>query len=252
MEGHPVMTPPKTESDDYSHDEIVVELDRRITSIVDEFAASPLGMLLGNPEASPEMLTATIREIYWEIHCYQPITTRAGFAMIGATDPQHMKIMRVLLLHKWEEVEHRVWALDGYRAFGGDLSRIGRESEFTSTGAFAVAAVWERMSRELHPLTYVGAEYLFEELTARLAKPAAECSARLGLSKPGMRFIVDHASEDIKHSRLLKKIVVEVVRHRSDLHNQILYAFDCFRQVYPMPLWLESYRRAQLACEVAR
>jgi pyrroloquinoline quinone (PQQ) biosynthesis protein C len=117
--------------------------------------------------------------------------------------------MRTLLLHKWEEVEHRVWALDGYKALGGDQSRIGRELEMTSPGAFAVAAVWERLARIIHPLAYVGAEYLFEDLTARLAKLATENLQKRGLSQEGIRFIVDHASEDEKHSQLLKRLIDE-------------------------------------------
>jgi hypothetical protein len=152
--------------------------------------------------------------------------------------------MKTLLLHKWEEVEHRVWALDGYIALGGDKSRIGRETELTSLGAFAVAAVWERLSAKLDPLAYLGAEYLFEDLTARLTKLVTGSLADRGLSRQGMRFIVDHATEDERHSNLLKKLLNEVEQSSPTLRDQMLYAFDCFHQVYPMPLWLGSYERA--------
>jgi hypothetical protein len=224
---------------------VVAELDQRVANVLKEFQASALGQLLAEPDSSVDLLVATIREIYWEIHCYQPFTTKAGFSMIGGADPEDRKTMRTLLLHKWEEVEHRVWALDGYKALHGDQSRIGSEGELTSPGAFAVAAVWERLARTVHPLAYVGAEYLFEDLTARLAKLATESLSNRGLSQQGLRFIVDHATEDEKHSQLLKKLIGEIGRSRPALGTQIVFAFDCFRQVYPMPLWLASYTRAK-------
>ena len=64
-----------------------------------------------------------------------------------------------------------------------------------------------------------------------------------------MRFIVDHATEDERHSNLLKKLVDEVEQSRPTLRHQILYAFDCFHQVYPMSLWLGSFERAQKSVE---
>jgi hypothetical protein len=222
----------------------VAELDRRVASLVDEFTDSPIGKLVTALESPIELVTATVREIYWEIHCYQPSTTRAGFTMISGLPPEERKIMRILLLHKWEEVEHRVWALNGYLALGGDRSRIGRENEFMSTGAFAVAAVWDLLAQKLEPLSYLGAEYLFEDLTARLSKMVTQSLSGRGLPQQGMRFIVDHATEDERHSRLLKKLINEVEGQRPESVSQMLFAFDCFRHVYPLPLWMGSYARA--------
>lgn len=236
---------PALVSDESVGTQVVAELNRRVADVVEEFQSSALGRLLAGPDSSVGLLTATIREIYWEIHCYQPFTTKAGFSMIGGADPEDRKVMRTLLLHKWEEVEHRVWALDGYKALGGDQSRIGKECEMTSPGAFAVAAVWERLADTIHPLAYVGAEYLFEDLTARLAKQATESLQKRGLAREGIRFIVDHASEDERHSQLLKRLIKEMCTIKPALKPQILFAFDCFRYVYPMPLWLASYARAK-------
>jgi hypothetical protein len=236
---------PALVSDESVGTQVVAELNHRVADVVEEFQFSALGRVLAEPDSSVDLLTATIREIYWEIHCYQPFTTKAGFSMIGGASPEDRKIMRILLLHKLEEVEHRVWALDGYKALGGDQSRIGKEGEMISPGAFAVAAVWERLARLIHPLAYVGAEYLFEDLTARLAKLATESLQKRSLSQEGIRFIVDHSSEDERHSQLLRKLIEEVCATEPALEDQILFAFDCFRQVYPMPLWLASYARAK-------
>jgi len=228
-----------------SKSSLVSDLDRRVEQVEEEFQSSPLGQLLADPTSSTKLIGATIREIYWEIHCYQPSTTKAGFSMIGGITPEERKVMRSLLMHKWEEVEHRIWALDGYKALGGDQSRIGRASEFMSPGAFAVAAVWERLATRINPLAYLGAEYLFEDLTARLTKSAIQSLATRGFSQQGLRFISDHAIEDEKHSRLLKHLIVEVSERHPEVKKDTLFAFDCFRHVYPMPLWLESYARAK-------
>ncbi|MGD0907799.1 MAG: iron-containing redox enzyme family protein [Candidatus Acidiferrales bacterium] len=224
---------------------IVAALDQRIDCIVKEFRLSPIGHLVETPDSPIGLIVATMREIYWEIHCYQPFTTKAGFAMIGATNAEDGKVMRTLLLHKWEEVEHRVWALEGYKALGGDQSRIGKEAEFFSPGAFAVAAVWEHLAQRVHPLAYLGAEYLFEDLTARLSKLITANLSKRGISRQGMCFVVDHATEDEKNSQLLRRLIEEVGHRHPDLMPQVLFAFDCFHQVYPMPLWLGSYTRAE-------
>jgi len=222
----------------------LIALDCRIESIVHEFKASAVWRTLIDPCTPAEHVLSILREVYWEVHCYHPWTTYAGFAMLGRINPDELRVMRTLLLHKWDEVEHRVWALDGYKAFGGDPQRIGREAEFMSPGAFAVAAVWERLAIQIDPLAYLGAEYLFEDLTARLAKDAVAALRSRTLSAEGMRFIVDHAEEDIKHSALLKRLISEVSARKPELHAQVLYAFDCFQHVYPMPLWNGSYERA--------
>lgn len=226
---------------------IVSLLDAKVAVVVNEFMISPLWELVDNPASPLDLVIGTLREIYWEIHCYQPYTTKAGFAMIGALGPEHRKLMRALLLHKWEEVEHRVWALDGYKALGGDQSRIGRESEYTSPGAFAVAAVWEHLAMRLTPAAYLGAEYLFEDLTARLTNLVIERLSRRSLSVEGLRFIKEHATEDKKHAKMLKVLITELGNQQPHLTEPILFAFDCFHQVYPLPLWISSYKRAREA-----
>jgi hypothetical protein len=223
----------------------VAKLDQRVSYIIKEFQSSVIGRLVVASDSPSALIAATLREIYWEIHCYQPLTTKAGFAMIGSAGPQERRIMRDLLLHKWEEVEHSAWALDGYKALGGDQTRIGREIDFTSPGAFAVVAVWERLARVVNPLAYLGAEYLFENLTARLTKLVNESFVKRGFPQQGMRFLIDHATEDERHSNLLVKLIRDVVQRRPELVPEILFAFDCFKHVYPMPLWLASYARAQ-------
>ncbi len=225
--------------------DLVSALNRRVDDVIVEFWASPLGRLIEHSRESHALLTATIREVYWEIHCYHPATTKAGFALLGSLSPADKKLMKALLLHKWEEVEHRVWALDGYIALGGDTSRIGQEDSACSPGAFAVAAVWERIASSMHPLSYLGAEYLFEHLTAKLAVVALSSMELRSFPAEGMRFIVDHASEDQRHSAMLQKLLANVERSHPQVVEQILFAFDCFRHVYPMPLWTAAYQRAK-------
>jgi len=222
----------------------IAALDTRIQRIIQHFKQSQTWATLIAPHSTIDQIHAVLREVYWEIHCYQPWTTQAGFAMLGRIGPDELKVMRTLLLHKWDEVEHRTWALDGYKAFGGNPQQIGCESDFMSPGAFAVAAVWERLATQVEPLAYLGAEYLFEDLTSHLTRDLTAALSTRSLSKVGMRFIVDHATEDVKHSALLKRLISEVTTRKPELHAQILYAFDCFQHVYPMLLWNGSYERA--------
>lgn len=220
---------------------LLTELERRLESAVEAFLGSRVWSVLSSPETSTGTVIAILRELHWEIHCYQPRTTKAGFHMIGGAAVEDMKVMRTLLLHKWDEVEHRAWAWECYLALGGDPGR----SERLSPEAHAVCAVWESMAK-MSALSYVGAEYLFEALTARLTPLVVNALRRHGLAAEGMRFIVDHAVEDQKHKNLFEHLIIEIGDAHPELHDDVLYAYDCFYAVYPAALWEGCLRRAEI------
>lgn len=224
--------------------EVVSALSARIASVVDDFRASDIWSAVSDTGTPRGVVAAILREIYFEVCCYQPLTTKAGFLMIGSIEASERKVMKSLLLHKWDEVEHVQWAERGFLALGGDPSRLERASQHPTPQAFAVAAVWDRLATQVHPLAYIGAEYLFESLTAEITKFALPALERAGLGGDGLYFVSEHATEDIKHTNLLGYLADDVCARRPELVEPMLYAFDCFRAVYPMPIWMEAYRRA--------
>jgi hypothetical protein len=225
--------------------ELLEQLNRRLERDVVRFRESHVWRVLSSAASSTQLLSAVLRELYWEIHCYQPFTTKAGFAMIGGADVVDRKRMRTMLLHKWEEVEHRQWALDCYLALGGDPRRGAALP--MSAQSFAVCAVWERMSARCGALSYVGAEYLFEALTARLTPIVADVLAKRGFGGEALQFITEHAVEDQKHQQLFAKLIVEIGNAHPEGSAEILYCYDCFNAVYPMPVWEACVARAEVS-----
>jgi len=226
---------------------IVPLLDERIESVLADFKRSPIWQMVNDPATPPGAVAAIVREIYFEVCCYQPQTTRAGFLMIGSIHNSERKLMKSMLLHKWEEVEHVQWAERGYLALGGDAARlreINQSGARITPHAFAVAAVWDRLAREVEPAAYIGAEYLFESLTAEVTKLVMPQLSQLGFAADGVYFITEHATEDVKHANLFRHLADELCGRRPELIEPILYAFDCFRAVYPMPIWLAAFERA--------
>jgi pyrroloquinoline quinone (PQQ) biosynthesis protein C len=145
-------------------------------------------------------------------------------------------------LHKTEEAEHGLWALNDYLALGGDKEHARNCPPDPST--FAVASVWWRMAQVEDPWAYLGAEYLFEYLTVKVAQPMVEIFNKRGMSGGGLHFIIEHASEDVKHAILIRTLIIEVVEKFPEAEKAMLRGFDYFQHVYPLPVWEAAYLRA--------
>lgn len=227
----------------YSHDAdgCLAALDARLHDVEAEVHREECWRKLVADPPGAAHVTAMLREVMLRVSWYQPHTTEAGFHMLGRLPKQENHWLRALLNHKAEEAEHGLWALRDYLALGGTPERAEGPP---SPASFAVAGVWWRMAYVAEPLGYLGAEYLFEALTARVAPPLCTTLERFGLSGPGSGFIVEHATEDIKHTNLIRHLVADAVTKYPHAARAILDGFDCFRAVYPIPVWREAHASA--------
>ena len=114
-----------------------------------------------------------------------------------------------------------------------------------SPATASVAAMWWYMAVNEDPLGYVGAEYLFEYLTARIAPDLLQALTVHRVSITNLGFIRDHAHEDIAHTQLLRSIASRIVDCYPGAERAMFRCFDYFRQVYPLPVWLEALERAK-------
>jgi hypothetical protein len=64
------------------------------------------------------------------------------------------------------------------------------------------------------------------------------------LPREGLRFIIEHATEDVKHATFFKHMIMDVVTRYPGSGTAMLRCFDYFHQVYPLPVWDEAYQRA--------
>jgi hypothetical protein len=216
-------------------------LDAKVDDVFNQVKAWSGWALVADENADPERFKAVVREIFLAVHMYQGHTTEAGFRMIGRLPKCEVKLMQVLTHHKADEAEHGLWAWQDYLALGGDKAV---EANAESPATFAVAAVWWWMAENCNPYGYIGAEYLFENLTERVTKDIVAMLMSKSISPVGMRFIVEHATEDEKHSNLFRHLIKDTLTRKPESFFEMLRCFDLFNQVYPIPVWDEAYKRA--------
>lgn len=222
--------------------EVVKLLDARVEDVYRQVREQPFWRTLTAPETSNETCLRIFREVFLSIYWYQQHTTEAGFHMIGRLPKSETAMLKLTTLHKVEESEHGEWALRDYELLKGDKDFTTKTPPSPAT--FAVAGVWWRMAVAEDPLGYFGAEYLFEYLTLVVAQPLVALFKQRGFKAEGLRFIIDHATEDEKHARLVRHLISDAVTRYPESEAAMIRCFDYFRHVYPLPVWTEAYERA--------
>lgn len=222
--------------------EVLAELEDRVQSVFEAVKKWRGWRLVEDRDVPNESISALIREIYHAVAMYQPHTTEAGFRMFGKLPKNETMLMQALCGHKAEEAEHGIWAREDFQRLGG----IALNSH-SSAAAFAVAAVWWRIAEVEDALAYLGPEYLFERLTMIVTESLMPMLKARGMNGGGLRFVEEHATEDIKHTVFLKHMILDVVTRYPGSGSGMLRCFDYFAQVYPLPVWDEAFVRAGLA-----
>jgi hypothetical protein len=192
-----------------------------------------------DPDTPNAIVMAFVREMYRSICWYQPHTTEAAFHMIGRFPKIEVELMRMLATHKAEEAEHGLWARDDLAKFGAT------ESGPASPASFAVGAVWWRMAAHEDPLGYIGAEYLYEQLTAIATRESLPIIKARNLPSSELRFVIEHATEDAKHATFLKHIILDVATRYPERIPAMFRCLSYFRAVWPMPVWKEVLARVR-------
>jgi Iron-containing redox enzyme len=218
------------------------QLDRRVDGVFEQMKAWRGWQLFVHPETHHDQMLGMIREILKSVTWYQPHTTEAGFHMIGRLAKNEVKLVQALCSHKAEEAEHGLWALEDHGILAERAAKTKQEP--SSPAAFAVAAVWWRMAQVEDPFGYLGAEYLFEKLTALVTQAALPVIEERDLPRGGLRFVIEHAREDAKHAKFLEHLILDVVTRYPESVVAMNRCFDYFNAVYPLPVWDEAYERA--------
>jgi hypothetical protein len=222
--------------------EVIQMLDARVEDVYRQVREQPIWRTLTAPETSSETCLRIFREVFLSIYWYQKHTTEAGFNMIGRLPGNEEVLLKLLMLHKIEEAGHNGWAFRDYQLLGGTADVANNTA--MPPACFAIAGVWWRMALVENPLGYLGAEYLFEYLTMRIAQELVPFFKQRGFQAEGLRFIIDHATEDEKHAKLVRHLICDAVTRYPESEAAMLRCFDYFRHVYPLPVWTEAYERA--------
>lgn len=213
-------------------------IDAQVQDIFRAVEAWDGWQLIQKPDTSNVAIMSFVGEIYRSVCGYQPHTTEAAFRMIGRLPKGEVKLMQALSTHKAEEAEHGLWARE-------DLGKLGSDAvSAASPAAFAVAAVWWRIAETEEPLGYLGAEYFYEKLTALATKAVLPLIEARDLPRDGLRFVIEHATEDAKHAAFLKHHILDIASRYPQSVPAMKRCLEYFAAVWPLPVWSEALARA--------
>ena len=225
------------------HDAFVDELDARIGRTLAEIRDTEMWQTLVDPETDPQLVRLMMREVYLEIYSYQPHVIEATIAIIGRMPKIDPKMIQRMLIHQAEEADHGEMALRDYAALGGDAAAARQRRP--SPAAFAVASIWWGLWRMEDPFAYLGALYPFEGLTPIVSQEVLKVLAARGFPKGALEFVSFHATEDVKHAELVRKLLKYVAHTYPSSKDAIRQGLECFLAVYPLPVWSTAFKRAR-------
>jgi hypothetical protein len=219
---------------------VVGELKAGIQTLIAEIETQPFWRAVTSSDTPREVVRRFMAEVYGEIALYQPDVIEATIAVIGQF-PRSLpaKKIRAMLVHQADEWDHGEMAARDLHGLGA-----ARPTGLPTTTAFATAAFWRMVAHKRLPFAYLGALYLFEGLTPLVTAAAKPSLVEHGFSSANLEYIEFHSTEDVKHARLVDALIEGVLDAYPDMAPQVLFGFDAFRQVYPLPGWNAAYERA--------
>ena len=227
--------------------DVLARLKSGIASLLREIEQERAWQLVTSPDTPPATVAAIMREIYAEIAAYQPDVIEATIAVIGQF-PRSLaaKRVRAMLVHQAEEWDHGEMAVRDHVGLGGDEQAV--RALMTPT-AFATAAFWRMIAHKRMPFAYLGALYLFEGLTPIVTAGVKPLLRTKGFDADSLEYIEFHSTEDIRHAKIIEALIRNAVAQYPGKVDEVLFGFDAFRQVYPLPGWRAAFDRAMHGLE---
>jgi hypothetical protein len=218
-------------------------LDARLEAVIRQVEASEVYRLVFDPEADPRLVAAVVKNVLLEVYSYGAQVTEATFTAIGRLPKDRPDLMKPMILHDLEEVDHGEMALKDFIRLGGDARQA--RSRRPSPAAFAMAATCRMLAERENPFSYLGYMYLFESLTPVITERLQKVLTAKAFPVPARHFIDFHAAEDVSHACGLRNLIIRVVSEYPESAAAIEFGFDCFASVYPLPVWAAALDRAR-------
>ena len=216
-----------------------------IATLLQQLERQEFWRVMTSPDTDPRLVREVMKEVYLEIQWYQPDVIEATIAIIGQLPRSvEAKRVRTMLIHQAEEWDHGEMAVRDYVNLGGTETEA-RNSRMSVT-AFATAAFWRFLAHKRDPFAYLGALYLFEGLTPIVTGRVKGNLSNRGIPESALEYIEFHSTEDLKHTKIVDHLIAEVVSGFPEAAESVLYGFDCFKHVYPLPGWSAAFARGRM------
>lgn len=232
------------DTENLTPDSLIDWLQRRIIELAANVRKSEVWLRVTGNQIPIHAIIGILKEIYLEISMYQPDAIEAAMSSI-AQFPRTMPVSLIgeMLHHQVEEFDHGEMAIRDYVALGGKEADVRGRAQ--SPSSFAIASIWRNITHKRDPFAYLGAVYLFEALTPIVTDEIrVHLSKRLGTSD-GLEFIVHHATADKEHEAQTRQLIRDIAALYPEKISSIVYGFEYFAFVYPLPCWTAAMQRAE-------
>ncbi len=197
-----------------------------------------------SPATPRDKVLAVMREIFLEVWSYQKTVDEAVFTSVGrlGSTIDEQGLIRSMIAMQIEETGHGRLALRDYVALGGDETFA--TTRRPSPPSLALIGMVRVLGEREHPLCHLGYLYFFEKFTTVMTVKVAPYLQRISYPEDRLEFMRLHAEEDVRHANMIANVIVECEKRYPNASDHILYGFDCFRSVYPHPIWGAAVARA--------
>ena len=226
---------------------LIVRLNEKLHDHLSDIEKTEVYRVISSKDTSAELGAAIVKYVLLEVFSYGAHVTEATFTAIGRMPLKNPQLMEQAVHHLLEEVSHPELALSDYLKLGGD-EQWARQRRITPQ-AFAMAASCRMLATHEDPFAYLGYMYLFEALTPIIAQRVQTFLSDIGVKVNTQAFINVHAKEDIAHTAWMQRLIVEAVALYPESEPAVEYGFDCFRAVYPIPIWTAALAHARAELE---
>lgn len=223
---------------------IIERLDNTLLEIEKEVEQQTYWKTLTSETTPPSNVLKIMGEVMLEIGSYQIYINEAVFAAVGrlGRSIDEQGLIRSMIAVQIEEVGHGAIAQADYAALGGDAKSVINRRP--SPQAQALIGTVLHLGKREHPLCHLGFMYFFEKFTTIMTNKIKPTLERAGYPDNRLQFMTLHAEEDIRHADMLANVITECVSRYESAESHVRYGFDCFRVIYPHPVWKAAFDRA--------
>ena len=193
---------------------------------------------------SNETRLEVMKWIMREIWTYQNEVNRAVFTAVGrlGTEVEEQGLIRAMISVQIEEVGHGTLALNDFFKLGGTKEE---SKVLPCPASLASIAVVRHLGEHFNPLCHLGYMYFFEMFTVLITEKVSPILESSNYPNESLEFMRLHAIEDERHTHMLAEVISEALDTYDKAEEHILYGFNCFKEVYPHPLWRFALEKAE-------
>jgi pyrroloquinoline quinone (PQQ) biosynthesis protein C len=194
-------------------------------SVLASFNQSPALQRLSSGNITIEHYKSYLRQIYHYTKDNPQIQALATVYFRG----DDRDLVKMFYKHAISEIGHDMLALRDLETLGEDTSRIRTEYPLPATIALNAFVYWQIYNH--NPIGYLGYLFFLEFLPTSSGNDYMRLLEGIGVPKEAMAFILEHATVDVAHNKLMEKYAEHLIHTESDL-DAVIYAMRATGKLY--------------------